>query len=162
MHACIAKHKGHDLVVAVLPLLNKEVHLLIAGGTRIKEDMAYYEELKRLAQRHHCIDRITFHDHFPITPIIMNVTDIAILPYRHASESLVLRLLIAYKVPTITSDVNVFKEIKQEYVAFLRAKRPNQIEGARRQGRAKMIRLVALAVGVFAEWTVWHFLTREK
>jgi len=111
----VVKPKGHDLVVAVLPLLDKEVHLLIAGGTRRKKHEAYYEELKRLAQRHHCIDRITFHDHFPITPTVMNATDIAILPYRRASESLVLRLLIAYKVPTITSDVNAFKEIKQEY-----------------------------------------------
>ena len=111
----VSKHKRHDLVVALLPLLDKDVHLLIAGGTRTKEDMAFYEELKGLAQRNHCIDRITFNDDFPITSIIMNATDIAILPYRVATESLTLRLLIAYKVPTITSDLSVFKEIKQEY-----------------------------------------------
>jgi glycosyltransferase involved in cell wall biosynthesis len=111
----VSKHKGHDLVVALLPLLDKEVHLLIAGGTRTREDMAYYEKVKKLAQRHHCINRITFHDYFPITSTIMNATDIAILPYRYATESLILRLLIAYKVPTITSDLSVFKEIKQEY-----------------------------------------------
>jgi len=111
----VSEHKCHDLVVALLPLLDKEVHLLIAGGTRTKEDMTFYEELKRLAQRNHCIDRITFNDDFPITSIIMNATDIAILPYRRATESLMLRLLIAYKVPTITSDLSVFKEIKKEY-----------------------------------------------
>lgn len=111
----VSKHKGHDLVVALLPLLDKEVHLLIAGGTRTREDMAYYEEVKKFAQRHHCINRITFHDYFPITSTIMNATDIAILPYRYATESLTLHLLIAYKVPTITSDLSVFKEIKQEY-----------------------------------------------
>jgi len=111
----IQKHKGHDLVVELIPLLNKDVHLLIAGGIRIREAQAFYDELKTLAQRQHCMDRITFDDSYPITPTVMNATDIAILPYRHASESLVLRLLIAYKVPTVTSDLNVFKEIKQEY-----------------------------------------------
>ena len=87
----VSKHKGHDLVVALLPLLDKDVHLLIAGGTRTKEDMAFYEELKGLAQRNHCIDRITFNDDFPITSTIMNAMDIAILPYRVATESLILR-----------------------------------------------------------------------
>jgi 2-polyprenyl-3-methyl-5-hydroxy-6-metoxy-1,4-benzoquinol methylase len=111
----VSAHKGHDLVVSLLPLLDEDVHLLIAGGTRTSEDAAYYEKLKRLAQRYHCIDRITFDDSFPITPTIMNATDIAILPYKSATESLILRLLIAYKVPTITSDLSVFKEIKQEY-----------------------------------------------
>lgn len=111
----VSENKGHDLLVALLPQLDEEVHLLIAGGTRTKDDMAFYEELKKLAQRNHCADRITFYDDFPITPAVMNATDIAILPYRRATESLMLRLLIAYRVPTITSDLGVFKVIKQEY-----------------------------------------------
>jgi len=45
----------------------------------------------------------------------MNATDIAILPYRYATESMMLRLLVAYTIPTITSDLSVFKEVKQEY-----------------------------------------------
>lgn len=32
IQAFVAKHWGHDLVVALLPLLDKEVHLLIAEG----------------------------------------------------------------------------------------------------------------------------------
>lgn len=56
----VSKNKGFDLIVALLPQLGKDVHLLIAGGTRTEEDAAYYEELNKLAQRYHCIDRITF------------------------------------------------------------------------------------------------------
>jgi glycosyltransferase involved in cell wall biosynthesis len=111
----VSKRKGHDLVVALLPLLDKDVHLLIAGGTWAKEDVAYYEEMKRFAQRHHFIDRITFNDDFPITSTIMSATEIALLPYRCATDSLMLRDLVAYKVPTITSDLSVFKEVKKEY-----------------------------------------------
>lgn len=110
----VAEHKGHDLVVALLPLLDKEVHLLIAGGTR-PEGKMFYEKLKTLARQNHSIGRITFDDDFPITSTIMNATDIAILPSRYAAESLTLRLLIAYRVPTITSDLTVFKGIKKEY-----------------------------------------------
>jgi glycosyltransferase involved in cell wall biosynthesis len=111
----VSKNHGHDLVISILPRLDKDVHLLIAGGARTRETAAYYEELKKMAQRHHCIERITFIDDFPITSTIINATDIAVLPYRYATESLTLRLLTAYKVPTITSDLSVFKEVKKEY-----------------------------------------------
>jgi glycosyltransferase involved in cell wall biosynthesis len=111
----VSKNHGHDLVVSILPLLDKDVHLLIAGGARTKETAAYYEELRKMAQRYHCTERITFVDDFPITSTAINATNIAILPYRYATESLTLRLLAAYKVPTITSDLSVFKEVKKEY-----------------------------------------------
>lgn len=111
----VSKNKGCDLIVVLLPQLGKDVHLLIAGGARTEEDAAYYGELKKLAQQYHCIDRITFFDDFPITSTVMNATDIAILPYRYATESMMLRLLVAYTIPTITSDLSVFKEVKQEY-----------------------------------------------
>lgn len=111
----VSKNHGHDLVVSILPLLDKNVHLLIAGGARTRETAVYYEELKKMAKRYQCIERITFVDDFPITPTIINATDIAILSYRYSAESLTLRLLAAYRVPTITSDLSVFKEIKKEY-----------------------------------------------
>jgi len=111
----VSKNHGHDLVVSILPLLNKDVHLLIAGGTRTKETTGYNEELKKMARRYQCIERITFIDDFPITATVLNATDIAILPYRYATESLTLRLLAAYKLPTITSDLGVFKAVKKEY-----------------------------------------------
>jgi len=111
----ISKNHGHDLIVSILPRLDKNVHLLIAGGARTKETAAYYKDLREMARRYRCIERITFVDDFPITATILNATDIAILSYRYATESLTLRLLAAYKVPTITSDLIAFKEIKKEY-----------------------------------------------
>lgn len=111
----VSKNHGHDLIISILPQLDKDVHLLIAGGARTKETSTYYEELKRMAQYYHCIERITFIDDYPITPTILNATDIAILPYRYSTESLTLRLLVAHKIPTITSDLTVFKMIKKEY-----------------------------------------------
>ena len=111
----VSKNHGHDVVISILPQLDKDVHLLIAGGARTKETATYYEELKKMAQQYHCIERITFIDDYPITATILSATDIAILPYRYSTESLTLRLLVAYKIPTITSDLSIFKKIKKEY-----------------------------------------------
>ncbi len=111
----ISRHKGHDLIVKILPQLTKDVQLLIAGGTRTREDVSYRDELIMLAKQLGCADRITFKDDFPIPPLVLNSADIALLPYTSASESMALRLLVAYQVPTIASDLPVFQEIYQDY-----------------------------------------------
>jgi glycosyltransferase involved in cell wall biosynthesis len=111
----VSKNHGHDLVISNLPQLDKNVHLLIAGGPQTKEALVYYEELKKMAQMYQCNERVTFVEDFPISTNVWNATDIAVLPYRYSTESLTLRLLVAYKVPTITSDLSVFRNIKKEY-----------------------------------------------
>jgi glycosyltransferase involved in cell wall biosynthesis len=111
----VIRSKGYDLVVEILPLLGENVRLLIAGGTRSEEDSLYREELKELAQRNNSADKIVFDDSFPITSTIMNATDIALLPYKEADDSMMVRDLVSYRVPTITSDIPVFKNIKNEY-----------------------------------------------
>jgi glycosyltransferase involved in cell wall biosynthesis len=109
--------KGHDMLVELIPLLNKVVHLLIAGGPRVKQHESYYEGLKRRARQLGCIDRITFCDYVSDEeiPVVMNATDVAILPYRSVTQSGILHVLIAYNVPTLTSDADAFKEIKDLY-----------------------------------------------
>jgi glycosyltransferase involved in cell wall biosynthesis len=111
----ISKHKGYELIVKILPQLDKDVQLLIAGGTRTEEDTSYRDELIMLAKQLKCDSRITFKDDFPIAPAVLNSADISLLPYLSASESMALRLLVAYQVPTITSDLPVFQEIYEEY-----------------------------------------------
>jgi len=122
----VSRRKGLDLVVEVLPLLNSNIQLLIAGGAREKDDVEYCEQLIALAKRHNCLDRITFEDSFPISAAVMNATDFAILPYLQATESMMLRTLIAYQIPTITSDVQAFREIKAEFDCIELFKRKNK------------------------------------
>jgi glycosyltransferase involved in cell wall biosynthesis len=111
----VSSNHGHDLVVSVLPMLEKNVHLLIAGGPHTQGVSVYNEELKKLAEKYRCSERVTFIEDFPISSDVWNATDIAILPYRYSTESLTLRHLVSYKVPTITSDLTVFRNIKKEY-----------------------------------------------
>jgi glycosyltransferase involved in cell wall biosynthesis len=111
----VSRHKGHNLIIQILPKLGADVHLLIAGGAKTKEDSAYLEELKTLGQKFGCSDRITFNDDFPIPATVLNSADIALLPYTSASESMALRLLVAYQIPTVTSDLIVFRELYETY-----------------------------------------------
>ena len=111
----VSKNHGHDLAVSILRNLDKNVVLLIAGGARTKENVTYYEEIKEMAKKNVVNDRIVFIDDYPIPAVVWNATDIAVLPYRHATESLSLRMLIAFRVPTITSNLSFFREIKEQY-----------------------------------------------
>jgi len=111
----ISPAKGHDLVISILPQLDKNVNLIIAGGTKTDDGNRFLEKLKELAQSHGCLDRITFTGYLPDLTVVINATDVAILPYRAITESGILRLLIAHRIPTITSDLPAFKEVLQEY-----------------------------------------------
>ena len=111
----VTPKKGHDLVIPLLPQIDQNVQLLIAGGPQTAEDALYLEKLKKLAERYHCLDRVTFTGYLPELSAVVNATDIAILPYRTVTDSGILHLLISFRVPTIASDLKAFKEAYQEY-----------------------------------------------
>lgn len=114
----VRRNKGHDLLINVIPLLNKRVHLLIAGGPRVKQHEAYYEQLKQKAQQQGIIGRVTFSGYIPDEeiPVVMSATDIAVLPHIYGvTQSGILHILVAYRIPTITSDLEAFKEVASQY-----------------------------------------------
>ncbi len=47
--------------------------------------------------------------------MILNATDIAVLPYTSITNSAALKTLLAYQIPTIASDLDVFREINEQY-----------------------------------------------
>src|SRR3989304_5067917 len=89
----ISPEKGHDLAVSILPELDENVNLMIAGGTRTDVGTRFLENLKELAQSHGCLARIKFTGYLSDLTVVMNATDIATLPYRTITESGILRLL---------------------------------------------------------------------
>ena len=111
----VTPKKGHDLVIPLLPQLDPNVHLLIAGGPQTAEDAVYLEALKKLAEQYHCLNRVTFTGYLPDLSTVINATDIALLPYRTVTDSGVLHILVSYRIPTIASDLKAFQEIQQEY-----------------------------------------------
>jgi glycosyltransferase involved in cell wall biosynthesis len=111
----VTPKKGHDLVIPLLPQLDSNVQLVIAGGPQIAADAQFLEQLKRMAEQHHCLDRVTFTGYLSDLSTILNATDLAILPYRSVTDSGVLHLFVSYRVPLLASDLRAFKEIYQEY-----------------------------------------------
>jgi glycosyltransferase involved in cell wall biosynthesis len=111
----VTSKKGHDLIIPLLGQLAPNVQLVIAGGPQTAQDAVYAEELKKQAEQYRVSERLTFTGFLPDLTCVLNATDIAILPYRTVTDSGVLHLLTAYKVPTITSDLKAFREINDEF-----------------------------------------------
>lgn len=111
----VTPKKGHDLVIPLLPKLDPNIQLVIAGGPQTTNDAAYLGQLKKIVVQYDCSDKVTFTGFLQDLTCVLNATDIAILPYRTVTDSGVLHLLIAYRVPTIASDLKAFKEVYGEF-----------------------------------------------
>jgi|GEM_PF-1368704 len=111
----VTPKKGHDLAIPLLPQINRNVQLVIAGGPQNAQDAQYIEKLKALAEQYNCADRVTFMGYLQDLTDVLNATDIALLPYRKVADSGVLHLLVAYSVPMVAADLAAFKEVYDEY-----------------------------------------------
>jgi glycosyltransferase involved in cell wall biosynthesis len=111
----VTPKKGHDLAIPLLPQINRNVQLVIAGGPQNAQDAQYIEKLKALAEQYNCTDRVTFMGYLQDLTEVLNATDIALLPYRKVADSGVLHLLVAYRVPMVAADLAAFKEVYDEY-----------------------------------------------
>ncbi len=110
--------KGQDLVVEALPLMEAKPHLLIAGGARLSSDDDYCKRLVERVKTLALSERVSFlgfvEDSF--LPTVMGATDVAVLPKRgFYGQSGILNILIAYKVPTVASDIESFREVKNRH-----------------------------------------------
>jgi len=109
--------KGYDLVINALQYLSKDTVLLVLGSPRNQQHIGYLNQLKTMAVALCVEERVKFLGFIPNEdiPIVMNAADIAILPYKAMEGSATLNMVLGYKVAVITSDLNYFKETKQNY-----------------------------------------------
>jgi len=112
----VKRSKGHDLLVKASEYLDKDIVILIAGGVRSDEDKVYLENLKSIAG-----DRTVFYGFVKDEniPVILNATDVMVLPNRTTTISGVLNWSLAYRLPTIASNLPYFKEIGEKYSCIL-------------------------------------------
>lgn len=111
------KNKGHDLVIDVFPKLDNNTILLIAGGIRLKEHEEYYQSLKDKVNKLGLEDKVIFLNFVEDSelPVVFSATDMFIFPYRFIQVSGALALVLNYNNPIITSNIDYFKEFKEEY-----------------------------------------------
>lgn len=111
----VHENKGHDLLVEAF----KEVKgkLLIAGDTRLEEDKPYLEQLKSRVTELGMEDKVVFLGYVSNEelPIVLSAADVMVLPYRRIRQSAVLNWSFAYHLPTITSGLPYFIELKEKY-----------------------------------------------
>ncbi len=124
----IGLNKGHDLVIDILPELGEDYILIIAGESKNKEQLKYKNFLKKKVSSLHLENRVKFLDFVEEEklPVVANATDIFIYPYRWIIASAALNLALSYQIPTITSDLNYFKEIKNKYDCITLFKNENK------------------------------------
>ncbi|AEG17957.1 glycosyl transferase group 1 [Methanobacterium paludis] len=113
----VHKNKGHDLVIDILNSLDDDVVLLVAGEARIAEHKKYYNFLKQRSSELGLENRVIFLDYIKDEdlPVVFNSTDIALFPYKWIITSGSFHMALSYNIPTIASDLEYFKEIKDEY-----------------------------------------------
>ncbi len=111
------RNKGYDLAVRALAGLPEDVVLVIAGGPRNAGQDGYYRSLMRIAGECGVSKRVVFPGFVEgkDVPAFFSAADAGVLPYRWIQGSLALADFMAYGVPTITSDLAYFADIREEH-----------------------------------------------
>jgi len=113
----IHKNKGFDSLIDILPKIDENVVLLVAGAPHPQVKKDYYISLRKKVSTLNLQDRVRFLGFIKEEelPIVFNATDIAIFPYRWIITSGALHIALSYRIPVIASDLDYFREIKCKY-----------------------------------------------
>jgi len=113
----IHKNKGHDRIIKALKRLDSNVKLIIIGEPRIAEHKPYLDFLKNVVKENGLEKRVFFCGYIKDDKlsVFLNATDLMVLPYREIRQSGVFNYAMAYHLPTITSNLPFFREIKARY-----------------------------------------------
>ena len=113
----VSPNKGHDLVIEILPELDEDTILFVAGGARNEDQEKYKKSLESKVLSLGLEDRVKFFNFVDNNdlPVIASATDLFVYPYKWIVASAALSLGLSYRVPTISSDLSYFKEIQDKY-----------------------------------------------
>lgn len=109
----IAPNKGYELMLTILPGLPTGVKLVFAGGARTEEMQGYEQALKENIRQSGLSDRVLITGYLSDEDIagLMEISDIVAAPHTYATGSYSITIPLAYRKPTIASDLDCFREI---------------------------------------------------
>jgi len=112
-------NKGHDILIESMK--NGDAKLLIAGDARTEDHKTYLESLKNYVRNGGLDKKVRFLGFVKEEdiPLVLSATDVIALPYREIMQSGILNFIMAYQIPTITSNLSYFKNIEKEYGCIL-------------------------------------------
>lgn len=150
----IHESKGHDIAIKAMKNIDKDFVLLIAGKS--KND-AYIKRLKSLAKETAVEKRVIFYGEYQEKdlPLILNATDVVLLPYRKITQSSILNTALMYKIPVVTSRLGFFSEIEREYGCLLTF-------GRNERGLASAIRRAVNSQGIIKKPGLEKYLSERS
>ncbi|MCX6075091.1 MAG: glycosyltransferase family 4 protein [Campylobacterales bacterium] len=119
----IAKHKGVDLLLKAISILDVEIRdkikVSIAGDCISNGDRKYYNELKTFVHENELDNIVEFNGFLEDEemPIFYSSIDFLVLPYRTiqtGSSSGPMKWAMAFGKPMIVSDINTFNDLEDE------------------------------------------------
>lgn len=120
----ISPDKGQDLALEALIQLKNQgqtPHLVFAGGSRRKEDEAYYERILTRAKSAGVLENLTVTGYVPSTwfDILFQKAELVIAPFRTTSGSGSLAQAFARGAPVLTSDLSLNTELAERVSGVL-------------------------------------------
>ena len=129
----VRDYKGLDLLIDALPEIRKthpNVKLMVVGEFYVSR-----EEYDKKVRDAGCEDIVKFRDDYVPNEevgVYFAAADCAVLPYRSASQSGIIQMAYALKLPVITTDVGGLSEVVEEGVTgyLVPPENPNDIAKA--------------------------------
>lgn len=114
----IRDYKGLDSLLETMPLIDKDIHLVIAG-----EVYGDFEKHQAIIEKHQLKDRVHLHlKYIPDSEVkyYFSITEAVVLPYKSATQSGIIAVAKYFGIPVVTTDVGglseFIKDLREGYV----------------------------------------------
>lgn len=111
----IEHRKGHDIFIQIADSLSN-YEFLVAGGAPTEESAQYQSTLKSKAGQNVQFTGILSDQMFRLS---FEAADIVVLPYRKISQSGILNLCVAHRVPVIASSLPYFENLSDQNIVYV-------------------------------------------
>lgn len=109
----IRDYKGLDLLLKSMKLLSEDYHLVIAGEVYGKFDK--YDDLISRLHIQNKVSKFIRYIRDNEVPAFFSAADVAVLPYKSATQSGIIAICYQYDLPVIATDTGSLKEMVEPY-----------------------------------------------
>ena len=104
----VRDYKGLDLLLKTMPLIQNDIHLVIAG-----EVYGEFQKYQEIIDNNHLNDRIHLHlKYIPDNEVkyYFSIAEAVVLPYKSATQSGIIAVAKHFHIPVVTTDVGGLRE----------------------------------------------------
>ena len=104
----VRDYKGLDLLLKTMPLVNEELHLVVAG-----EVYGEFKKYQEIIDNNKLTDRVHLHlKYIPDNEVkyYFSAAEAVVLPYKSATQSGIIAVAKHFRIPVVTTDVGGLRE----------------------------------------------------